>query len=74
MRLYPSKSQTIVVIKFRMIHPPHPPLYIGDAPISKSFKFLGVIINDKLTFEWYLHSVASFTQDWHSTEVSLNTV
>ena len=61
MKLNPKKTYSIIVSRSRTSQPPHPPLSLCGTvlEVSNSLKLLGVTIDDKLTFEKYLRSLAS---------------
>ena len=60
MKLNPSKTSTIIVSRSRTLHPPHPPLQLCGSflEVSRSIRLLGVVIDDKLTFEDHIRSTA----------------
>ena len=52
MKLCSCKIHSITIIRYRTSHPPHLPLDFCrvDVEVSSSIKFLGVSLDDKLTF------------------------
>ena len=60
MRLNPSKSQSMTISRSRTAFPHHPSLVIGGSSVSitKSIKLLGVTLDDKLTSEDHLQTIA----------------
>ena len=61
MKLNPSKTHSIIVSRSKTPLPPHPRLSLCGTPleVSSSLKLLGVVLDDKLSFEKHLRSVAS---------------
>ena len=61
MKLNPSKTQSIIVSRSRTHDLPHPLLFLCGSPlkVSCSLKLLGVLIDDKLSFEKHLRSMAA---------------
>ena len=61
MRINPGKSQSMTVSRSRTALPHHPSLLIGGSSvsISKSIRLLGVTLDDKLTFEEQLQTMAA---------------
>ena len=61
MKLNPSKTHSLIVSRSRTSHPPHPPLFLCGTALesSSSLKLLGVTIDEKLTFEKHLRSMAA---------------
>ena len=53
MKLNPRKTHLITISRSRTSYPPHPPLILcgPDLEVSTSLKFLGVTLDDTLTFE-----------------------
>ena len=62
MKLYPSKTHTMIVSRSRTDYPPHPPLFLCGTTleVSSSLKLFGVTLDSKLTFEKHIRSMASF--------------
>ena len=61
MKLNPSKTHSIIVSRSKTPLPPHPRLSLCGTllEVSSSLKLLGVFLDDKLSFEKHLRSVAS---------------
>ena len=60
MKLNASKTKTMIVSRFRTIHPQSPPITIGGTVLKESddLIILGVRFDSKVTFEKYLRSVS----------------
>ena len=60
MKLNASKTKTMIVSRFRTMHPQSPPLTIGGTILKESddLVILGVTFDSKLTFEKHLRSVS----------------
>ena len=61
MKLNPNKTHTIIVSRSRTPQPAHPPLSLCGSrlELSNSLKLLGVTIDNKLTFEKHIRSLAA---------------
>ena len=61
MKMNPTKTQSMIVGRSRTAHPPHPDLLIDNIPLvsSSSFKILGVLFDQKFTFESHLRATSS---------------
>ena len=61
LKLNPNKTQSIIVSRSRTLYPAHPDLELCGSSIAVSsyFKLLGVLIDDKLTFEKHIRTLAS---------------
>ena len=59
MKLNASKTKTMIVSRFRTVHPLSPPLTIGGTVLKESndLVILGVTFDSKMTFEKHLRSV-----------------
>ena len=60
MKLNVSKTQTVIVSRFRTMHSQSPQLTIGGTALKESYDLviLGVTFDSKMTFEKHLHSVS----------------
>ena len=60
MKLNASKTKTMIVSRFRTMHPQSPPLTTGGTVLKESndLVILGVTFNSKMTFEKHLRSVS----------------
>ena len=56
-----NKTQSMIVSRSRTVQPHHPDLFIDGVPLTanNSFKILGVLFDNKLTFESHIRSVSS---------------
>ena len=61
MRLNTNKTQSMVVSKSKAVFPPHPDLLVGSTSLNScdSFKILGVMFDNKFTFERHIRSISS---------------
>ena len=64
MNLNASKTKTMIVSRFRIMHPQSPPLTIGGTILKESddLVILGVTFDSKMTFEKHLRSVSRAEQ------------
>ena len=60
MKLNASKTNTMIVLRSRTMHPQSPPLTIGGTVLKESddLAILGVTFNSKMTFEKHLRLVS----------------
>ena len=61
MKMNPTKTQSMIVGRSRTILPSHPDLLIDNVPLitNNSFKILGVLFDEKFTFEAHLRATSS---------------
>ena len=61
MRLNPRKCSSFIVSRSRTLHPPNPPLFVNGQLLenASSLKLLGVVFDQKLTFENHIRSTVS---------------
>ena len=74
MKLYESKTKTMIVSRSRIMHPQSPPLTIGGTVLKESdnLVILRVTFDSKMTFEKHLEHLehqSSFAKTWYLEEV-----